>query len=126
MDRIRSFSVNVFNTSASTAVGNNLDLSVSGFSKETYKEDVLLKSRTKGTNEVPETSFTTSVNGSGWIGGYYVTNTSGTNEVGLPVDEWTGIGSVTNTNVISGGITNPIPVVVEGTISLSSPKSKAQ
>jgi hypothetical protein len=56
-----------------------------------------------------------------------VTNTSGgTNETWVPATEYTGIGSVTNTNVISGELTNYIPVVVEGTISLGAPKSVAQ
>jgi hypothetical protein len=126
IDSIKSFSVGVFNTTAGTAVGNNLDLSVGGFAKETFNTDVLLKSKTKGTNQVPVTSFTASVAGSGNIGGSYVTNLVGTNEIGLPATEYTGIGSVTNTNFISGGITNPIPVVVEGTISIGAPKSVPQ
>ena len=96
-----------------------------GFAKEMFKNDILLNSRTKGTNEVGESTFTATVSGSGNIGGSYVTNTSGgTNET--PATEYTGIGSVTNTNVISGELTNYIPVVVEGTISLGAPKSVAQ
>lgn len=74
-----------------------------------------------------ESTFTATVSGSGNIGGSYVTNTSGgTNETWVPATEYTGIGSVTNTNVISGELTNYIPVVVEGTISLGAPKSVAQ
>jgi hypothetical protein len=120
-----SFGVHVFNTSASTAPGNNLDLSVYGFSKEMFKNDVLLKSRTKGTNQVGESTFTASVSGYGNIGGSFETNGAGTNSYTVPATEY--YGTNTNpTNAVSGFITNPIPVVVEGTISLGAPKSVPQ
>ncbi|MGP8201044.1 MAG: hypothetical protein ACLQU4_16250 [Limisphaerales bacterium] len=129
-DSIEGFTLRVFGTGASTTTGDNLELGVSGFAKETFSTDVLLKSKTKGTNEVPVTSFTANVSGSGWIGGSYTTNTSlGTNGTAteLPATEYTGIGSVTNTNFVSGSITNPInPVVIQGTISVGAPKSVAQ
>jgi hypothetical protein len=120
---IKNFGINVFNTTAGTAIGNNLSLSLQGFGKGTSTYDVLHKSRT-ATNEVQESTSTASVGGYGYIGGYYVTNSSGTNYISIsvfPTTEYSGTNLITN-----GIITNPIPVVVEGTISLGSPKSVPQ
>jgi hypothetical protein len=122
-DAIKSYSIGVFGRTGSS-VGDNLSLNVSGFSKPMYKYDVLHQS--KGvTNEVVETTSTASVSGSGFIGGTYVTNISGTNIESLPATEYFGT-NTSFTNQVGGVITNPIPVVVEGTISISGPKSVAQ
>jgi len=124
-DSTKSFSLRVFNTTAGTAVGNNLDFTVYGFAKGTFNNDILLKSKTKGTNEVPEEAFTASVSGHGYIGGSFETNGAGTNSIGVPATEYYGT-NMADTNIVSGFLTNAIPVVVEGTISLGSPKSVAQ
>lgn len=122
----KSFNVTVFSTTAGTAVGNNLDVRGYGFAKVMYDLDYLLKSKKLGTNDVPETTSSTLVTGSGYIGGSYVTNNQSGNSIYLPATEYTGIGSVTNTNYVDGSITNPVPVVFEGTISVGAPKSVPQ
>jgi hypothetical protein len=120
----KRFSFDVFGTSG-TAVGNNLSLGVYGFAKGTFADDVLSKSKTAGTNEVPDGTYTASVSGHGYIGGTYVTNSAAGNAISLPANEYHGTNTAF-TNEISGSLTNPIPVVVEGTISLGAPKTVAQ
>jgi hypothetical protein len=123
---IRSYGIRVFGTTG-TAVGDNLDLGLQGFSKDMYKYDILHAVSKHYTNEVSETTSTTAVSGSGYIGGTYVTNSLGaSNNINLFDTEYTGIGSITNTNTVSGSITNPVPVVVVGTISVAAPHSVPQ
>jgi len=116
--------ISVFNTSATGAAGN-IDVSLDGFFKVMQKYDVL--HQVKGlTNEVGEETFTATVAGNGDIGGVYVTNGIGaSNSVSLYATEYNGTNTA-STNRVSGSITNPIPVVVEGTISIGAPKNVAQ
>jgi hypothetical protein len=127
-DQIRSYSINVFGLTGTGT--DNLDLDLQGFAKSMFKYDVLKTVIHHYTNEVMETTSTAAVTGFGLIGGTYITNTVGsTNSVSVGAfngSEVTGIGSVTNTNSITGTITNYIPVVVEGTITVGAPRSVAQ
>ncbi len=116
--------VSVFNTSATGSAGN-LDVSLDGFFKAMRKYDVL--HQVKGlTNQVGQETFTATVTGYGNIGGVYVTNGVGaSNSVSLYATEYNGT-NTSFTNQVSGSITNPIPVVVTGTVSLGAPKNVAQ
>jgi len=127
---IGSAGLHVFDTTAGTATGNNLDVSMSGFFKVMFKNDVL--HQVKGlTNQVGDVeTYTGTVSGSGYIGGSFVTNNSpGTNVwsnyINLPVTEYNGTNTAF-TNQVSGTLTNPVQVVVEGTITVGAPKNVAQ
>jgi hypothetical protein len=118
--------ITVFNTNASTALGNNLDLGLDGFFKSIAKYDVLHMQ--KGlTNQVGESTFTATVSGSGTIGGSYV-NTNFTGGPAVNVNNFANefIGGVVTNGTITGILTNPVSVVVTGTVTLGAPKNVAQ
>jgi len=127
------YSIRLFNTNGSTSPANNLDVTVYGLVKAMSKNDVLYASKKAGiTNEVPDTTSTaTGVSGEGYVGGTFTTNTT-TASVGgkvlatsLYASEYFGTNTA-GTNAVTGAITNPIPVVVEGSVSLGAPHSVPQ
>jgi hypothetical protein len=123
-DAFGDFFVRVFNTNASTSVANNLSLNLYGFVKAATKYDVLYLSKKSGiTNEVTDTTQSATVSGYGDVGGTFITNAvAGTNSTGVYTTEYYGTNTAV-TNEVTGSITNPIPVVVEGTVTIGSPKS---
>jgi hypothetical protein len=107
----------------------NINLSLQGFAKETEKYDVLHKVTGKSTNEIFTQSSTATVNGYGNIGGTFTTNGPGASnslDIGFFNTEYTNPGATNQAAITTGSITNPIPVVVEGTISIGSPSAKGE
>jgi hypothetical protein len=121
-DSYDNYTIGIFGTSGSVA-GNTIALSMTGFTKAMKKYDILHQA--KGlTNEVVDKTFTATVSGAGSIGGTYTTNTNVVSGISIAVpttNEISGTNAVTN-----GTITNIIPVVVEGTITVGAPKSVPQ
>jgi hypothetical protein len=106
-----SFSIQSMGINYSSPSGpNNMTLSLQGFVKQTLKVDVLAAHGTnKAVVDIFGANASWNVNGSGYIGGNYTTNS-------------------TNTVPILGGgyLTNANPIVAEGTITVSFLKNLAQ
>jgi hypothetical protein len=125
-DSIESLHIKLFGVTG-TGVLDNMSLDLSGFAKLMDKFDVLHTFPHVATNEVGETTSTASIAGGGYIGGTFLaTNSGGLNTVILPVPEFTNAFTTNIGEITVGELTNTIPVVVEGTITVGAPHSVAQ
>lgn len=104
--------------------GTNLSIVLRGLVKESLRVDTL-RAKKGTTAAIVEDLFgansTATVAGYGYMGGTYVTNmTLNGNSVNLPASEYSG------TNLITGSLSNTVPVIVEGTIDTTFLKNLAQ
>jgi hypothetical protein len=129
---IANFYLGYFTTATSGTGTNNLLLNgnygsnPSGFNKVSLKVDTL-KAKSHDSAAVVEDIYdataTATVSGSGYIGGTYIPTNAGS---GIDVGNYATEYKPGTNIVITGGITNAVPIVVDGTISVTFLKNLPQ